>query len=43
MRKKEKQNQADAAAMKEWQQIRGLLDKIRGTGRGGISAEEGNI
>ena len=40
VRKKEKQNQADAAAMKEWQQIRGLLDKIRGTGRGGISADD---
>ena len=40
VRKKEKQNQADAAAMKEWQQIRGLLDKIRGTGKGGISADD---
>jgi len=26
--------------MKEWQQIRGLLDKIRGTGKGGISADD---
>lgn len=40
VRKKEKQNQADAAAMKEWQQIRGLLDKIHGTGKGGISADD---
>ena len=40
VRKKEKQNQADAAAMKEYRQIRGLLDKIRGTGRGGISADD---
>ena len=40
VRKKQKQNQADAAAMEEYQQIRGLLDKIRGTGRGGISADD---
>lgn len=40
VRKKEKQNQADAAAMEEYRQIRGLLDKIRGTGRGGISADD---
>ena len=40
VRKKEKQNQADAAAMEEDRQIRGLLDKIRGTGRGGISADD---
>ena len=38
--KKEKQNQADAAAMEEYRQIRGLLDKIRGAGRGGISADD---
>lgn len=40
VRKKEKQNQADAAAMEEYRQIRGLLDKIRGTDRGGISADD---
>lgn len=40
VRKKEKQNQADAAAMEEYRQIRGLLDKIRSTGRGGISADD---
>ena len=40
VRKKEKQNQADAAAMKEWRKIRGLLDKICGTGMGGISADD---
>ncbi len=40
VRKKEKQNRADAAAMEEYRQIRGLLDKIRGAGRGGISADD---
>jgi len=40
VRKKEKQNQASDAAMKEWQEIQGLLDKIRGTGKGGISADD---
>lgn len=40
VRKKEKQNRADDAAMAEWRQIQGLLDKIRGTGRGGISADD---
>ena len=40
VRKKEKQNRADDAAMEEYQQIRGLLDKIRGTGMGGISADD---
>lgn len=40
VRKKEKQNQADAAAMEEYRQIRGLLDKIQGAGRGGISADD---
>ena len=39
-RKKEKQNQAAAANLAEWRQIQGLLDKIRGTGRGGISADD---
>ena len=40
VRKKEKQNRADDAAMEEYRQIRGLLDKIRGTGMGGISADD---
>ena len=40
VRKKEKQNQADAADMEEYRQIRGLLNKIRGAGRGGISADD---
>lgn len=40
VRKKEKQSWADDAAMAEWRQIQGLLDKIRGTGRGGISADD---
>ena len=40
VRKKEKQNQAADANMAEWRQIQGLLDKIRGTGRGGISADD---
>ena len=38
--KKEKQNRAADANMEEWRQIQGLLDKIRGTGMGGISADE---
>ena len=40
VRKKEKQNRADDAAMEEWRDIQGLLDKIRGTGKGGISADD---
>ena len=40
VRQKEKQNRAADANMAEWQQIRGILDKIRGTGRGGISADD---
>ncbi len=40
VRKKEKQNRADETNMEEWRQIRGLLDKIKGTGLGGISADE---
>ena len=38
--KKEKQNQAANTNLAEWRQIQGLLDKIRGTGRGGISADD---
>ena len=40
VRKKEKQNRAADANMEEWRQIQGLLDKIAGTGRGGISADD---
>ncbi len=37
---KEKQNRAAAANMAEWREIQGLLDKIRGVGQGGISADD---
>lgn len=40
VRKKEKQNQADAANMAEWKRIQGILDKIRSTGMGGISSDD---
>ena len=40
VRKKEKQNRATDANMTEWQQIQGLLDKIRSAGRGGISTDD---
>ena len=40
VRKKEKQNRASDANMAEWRQIQGLLYKIRGTGMGGISADD---
>ena len=40
VRKKEKQNRADDTAMAEWREIQGILDKIRGTGKGGISADD---
>lgn len=36
--KKEKQNIARNKNMEEWRQVQGLLDKIKGTGMGGISA-----
>ena len=36
-RKKEKQNAARDSNYREWQDIQGLLDKIRSTGMGGIS------
>ena len=39
VRKKEKQNRADDAAMAEWREIQRILDKIRGTGKGGISSD----
>lgn len=37
--KKEKQNAARAQNMEEWRQVQGILDKIKGTGMGGISAD----
>ena len=40
IRKKEKQNAARDTNYREWQDIQGLLDKIRSTGRGGISADD---
>lgn len=40
MRKKEKQNAAMDSNMREWRDIQGLLDKIRSTGKGGISADD---
>ena len=40
VRQKEKQNRAADANMAEWRQIQGLLDKICGTGMGGISADD---
>lgn len=39
VRKKEKQNQARDKNMKEWQEIQKLVDKIKSTGTGGISAD----
>jgi len=42
VRKKEKQNSARDANLQEWREIQGLLDKIRGTGKGGISADDPN-
>ncbi|GAB5081279.1 hypothetical protein Osc1_04520 [Hominimerdicola sp. 21CYCFAH17_S] len=40
VRKKEKQNAARDRNWGEWQEIQGLLDKIRSTGMGGISADD---
>lgn len=40
--KKEKQNQARLKNVEEWQEIQGILDKIRSTGMGGISADDPN-
>lgn len=40
VRKKEKQNAAMDSNMREWRDIQGLLDKIKSTGRGGISADD---
>ena len=39
-RKKEKQNAARDRNMQEWREIQGILDKIRGVGTGGISADD---
>ena len=39
-RAKEKQNNARDKNSKEWAEIQGLLDKIRSTGMGGISADD---
>ena len=41
--KKEKQNQAADANMAEWRQIQSLLSKIRGVGKGGISADDPEV
>ena len=38
--KKEKQNRTRDSNMEEWRYIQGLLDKIRSTGMGGISADD---
>ena len=40
VRKKEKQNAAADKNMQEFSEIQGLLDKIRSTGMGGISADD---
>lgn len=40
VRQKEKQNAARDRNMAEWRDIQGLLDKIRSTGLGGISADD---
>ena len=40
IRQKEKQNRARDSNMEEWRHIQGLLDKIRSTGMGGISADD---
>ena len=40
IRKKEKQNAARDKNMREWSDIQGLLDKIRGVGMGGISSDD---
>ena len=40
--KKEKQNRADDANMREWQEIQGILHRIRGTGTAGISSDDEN-
>ena len=39
VRQKEKQNAARDKNMAEWQEVQGLLDKIKSTGMGGISSD----
>lgn len=39
VQKKEKQNAARDKNMAEWQEVQGLLDKIKSTGMGGISSD----
>lgn len=43
MAKKEKQNRASDKNMEELLHIQGLLDKIRSTGKGGISADDPSV
>ena len=40
--KQQKQRDADDRNMKEYQEIRGILDKIKGVGTGGISSDDPN-
>ena len=40
--KKEKQAEASRKNNQQWQEIQGILDRIRSTGRGGISADREN-
>lgn len=42
VRKKEKQNARAEKLMNEWNEIQGLLDKMRSVGRGGISSDDPN-
>lgn len=42
VQKKAKQNATRERNMEEWQEIQGLLDRIRSTGTGGISADDPN-
>lgn len=41
-RKKEKQNAARDKNFQEWEEIQGIIEKIKSTGRGGISADDPN-
>lgn len=40
VKKKQKQNEASDRNMQEWQEIQKILDKIRATGKGGISSDD---
>lgn len=42
VRKKEKQNAARYKNMREWQEVQGLLDKMKSVGTGGISSDNPN-